>query len=45
MNVEAEVTGTRTQPIPAVYEPPRVETVLDAASLAREVHYAGTISK
>jgi hypothetical protein len=29
-------------PMDAPYEPPRVEQVLDAADLMREVHYAGS---
>jgi hypothetical protein len=32
----------REAPVPEGYDPPRVEEVLDASDLEREVHYAGT---
>jgi hypothetical protein len=38
MNAETSQDATRTEPL---YEPPRVETVLTADDLAREIQYAG----
>ena len=32
------------EPGPEVYEPPRIESVLTAEDLAREILYAGTVS-
>ena len=41
MHTIAEAALDTTQLTPAQYEAPRIEAVLDAATLAREVHYAG----
>jgi hypothetical protein len=43
MNPNVEKAAT-TPASPEAYQPPQVEAVLDSASLAREVHYAGRIS-
>lgn len=45
MNADVKQSTTETAPLPETYEAPRVEVVLDADSLQREVHYAGQISR
>ena len=41
MNPNVEHAAMKTVLAPETYEAPRVEVVLDADSLQREVHYAG----
>jgi hypothetical protein len=41
MNTQREEVTATAAPAPEAYEPPRVEAVVDAESLRREVHYAG----
>lgn len=45
MNADVKQSTTETAPVPDTYEAPRVEVVLDADSLQREVHYAGVTSR
>ena len=45
MNADVKQGTTETAPLPETYEAPRVEVVLDADSLQREVHYAGSPSQ
>jgi len=44
MDTTVKEAAAATPPVPQDYEAPRVEVVLDAQSLQREVHYAGRIS-
>lgn len=44
MNEKIVPIAKAAAPAPEVYEAPRVEVVLDADSLQREVHYAGEVS-
>ena len=44
MNDKIELVAGQPAALPEAYEPLRVELALDAQSLQREVHYAGTIS-
>lgn len=38
---EQQIDGTEGAPAPTDYDPPRVENVLNAGELAREIQYAG----